>query len=63
IRLLNRIRREKDLHFVIEIDGGVNLKNAADIKAAGCDILVAGSAVFGADDIPARVREFQSVLG
>ena len=63
IRLLNRIRREKDLHFVIEIDGGVNLKNAADIKAAGCDILVAGSAVFGADDIPARVREFQAVLG
>lgn len=63
IRLLDRIRREKDLHFVIEIDGGVNLKNAADIKAAGCDILVAGSAVFGADDIPARVREFQSVLG
>ena len=62
IRLLNRIRREKDLHFVIEIDGGVNLKNAADIKAAGCDILVAGSAVFGADDIPARVREFQAVL-
>ncbi|MBQ5437156.1 MAG: ribulose-phosphate 3-epimerase [Firmicutes bacterium] len=63
IRLLDRIRREKDLHFVIEIDGGVNLKNAADIKAAGCDILVAGSAVFGADDIPARVREFQAVLG
>ncbi|MBR0114556.1 MAG: ribulose-phosphate 3-epimerase [Firmicutes bacterium] len=63
IRLLNRIRREKDLHFVIEIDGGVNLKNAADIKAAGCDILVAGSAVFGADDIPARVRDFQAVLG
>ncbi|MBQ3577137.1 MAG: ribulose-phosphate 3-epimerase, partial [Firmicutes bacterium] len=52
-----------DLHFVIEIDGGVNLKNAADIKAAGCDILVAGSAVFGADDIPARVRDFQAVLG
>ncbi|MBQ6260452.1 MAG: ribulose-phosphate 3-epimerase [Firmicutes bacterium] len=63
IRLLDRIRREKDLHFVIEIDGGVNLKNAADIKAAGCDILVAGSAVFGADDIPARVRDFQAVLG
>ncbi|MBQ2455861.1 MAG: ribulose-phosphate 3-epimerase [Firmicutes bacterium] len=63
IRLLDRIRKEKDLHFVIEIDGGVNLKNAADIKAAGCDILVAGSAVFGADDIPARVREFQAVLG
>ncbi|MBQ1523930.1 MAG: ribulose-phosphate 3-epimerase [Firmicutes bacterium] len=62
IRLLDRIRREKDLHFVIEIDGGVNLKNSADIKAAGCDILVAGSAVFGADDIPARVREFQAVL-
>ncbi len=62
IRLLDRIRKERGLDYVIEIDGGVNLNNAAEIKEAGCDILVAGSAVFGAQDIPERVREFQAIL-
>ncbi|MBR0138680.1 MAG: ribulose-phosphate 3-epimerase, partial [Firmicutes bacterium] len=55
-------RKERGLDYVIEIDGGVNLNNAAEIKEAGCDILVAGSAVFGAQDIPERVREFQAIL-
>ncbi len=34
----------------IEIDGGVDETNAADIVGAGVDILVAGSSVYGADD-------------
>jgi len=34
----------------IEIDGGVDLGNAADIVRAGVDILVAGSSVYGAED-------------
>ncbi|MBQ1251273.1 MAG: ribulose-phosphate 3-epimerase [Clostridia bacterium] len=46
---------------LIEIDGGVNLKNAPEIIAAGCDILVAGSAVFNAEDVPARVAEFKAL--
>lgn len=62
IRKLDQLRKENGYHYVIEIDGGVNLKNAAEIKAAGCDILVAGSAVFGAEDVPARVREFEAIL-
>ena len=39
----------------IEIDGGVNLKNAAEIRAAGANVLVAGSAVFGAEDMAAAI--------
>lgn len=39
----------------IEIDGGVNLKNAAEIRAAGANVLVAGSAVFGADDMASAI--------
>lgn len=35
---------------LIEIDGGVGMKNAPELIAAGADILVAGSSVFGADD-------------
>ncbi len=52
-------RREIDAHrwpVEIEIDGGINVDTAADAAAAGCDILVAGSAVFGAPDPVAAGR-------
>ena len=39
----------------IEIDGGVGLNNVAEVVAAGAEILVAGSAVFGAEN-PAEVK-------
>jgi len=35
---------------LLEVDGGVNLKNIGDIAQAGADVLVAGAAVFGTDD-------------
>lgn len=59
IRKLQRLaqwREELGLDFKIQIDGGVNLRNASRIGEAGCDILVAGSSVFGANDIPGAVR-------
>ena len=42
--------------ILVEVDGGVNTKNAAEVRAAGADILVAGSAVFGAADRAAAIR-------
>ncbi|MDE6557572.1 MAG: ribulose-phosphate 3-epimerase [Clostridia bacterium] len=39
----------------IEIDGGVTTANAAEIRAAGATVLVAGSAVFGAPDMHAAI--------
>ena len=59
---LDQIRREKDLNFLIELDGGVNLNNAAALKEAGVDVFVAGNAVFSAEDMAERVREFQRIL-
>ena len=63
IQRLNYIREQEKLSFVIEVDGGVTLSNAAMLKDAGCDIMVAGSAVFKAEDVPQRVREFKKILG
>ncbi len=40
----------KGLPCLIEVDGGVSEKNASELKAAGADILVSGSAVFKAID-------------
>ena len=61
IERLAKVREERGLKFKIEVDGGVTLNNAAQIANAGADILVAGSAVFGADDIENRVMDFKNL--
>ena len=53
IRALARTRRDRGLDFKIEIDGGVNLQNVADIVRAGADWIVAGSSIFHSPD-PAK---------
>ena len=52
-------RQEKRYHYDIEVDGGVHAGNAGQIAAAGADMLVAGSAVFGAADIAAAIRQIK----
>ena len=49
IRRLDEIRREGAFSFIIAVDGGVTMDNAAEISAAGANLLVAGSAVFRGD--------------
>lgn len=49
-RRLREMIDKRNLSTWIEIDGGVNRSNAAQLYDAGADILVAGSAVFHADD-------------
>lgn len=56
---LKRVRASLGEHQArvrIEIDGGIGPSNAADVVAAGADILVAGSAIFGEPDPAAAVR-------
>ena len=59
---LERMRRLRDmieaqgLSVLIEVDGGVTPHNAADVRAAGAEALVAGSAVFGAKDYAEAIR-------
>jgi ribulose-phosphate 3-epimerase len=50
VRRLREIRNERGLAFRIEIDGGITHENAGECARAGCDILVAGTAVFGTPD-------------
>jgi ribulose-phosphate 3-epimerase len=35
---------------LLEVDGGVNIKNIGDIAESGADVIVAGAAIFGSDD-------------
>jgi ribulose-phosphate 3-epimerase len=55
IRQLRKRIDGLDLRIEIEVDGGVKPENAAEVIAAGADILVAGSAVFGKKDYAAAI--------
>ena len=55
IRDLAKMRREQGLDFIIEVDGGISAKNAAEVFNAGAEAWVAGSAVFGAADPEAEI--------
>lgn len=59
---LDRYRTEHNLSFRIEIDGGVDLQNAASLVHSGADILVAGNSVFGQADAAQAVRAFKAIL-
>jgi len=56
IRRLRKTIDDRGLTVEIEVDGGVKPANGAEIAAAGADILVAGSAVFGAPDYAAAIK-------
>jgi ribulose-phosphate 3-epimerase len=56
-----QLRRAADLDYVIEVDGGIGRETAPAAVAAGAEILVTGSALFGAEDIPAFIRDLRAV--
>jgi ribulose-phosphate 3-epimerase len=56
VRRLRRMIEERGLQTRIEIDGGISPDNIADAAAAGAEIFVAGTSVFGKDDPAAAVR-------
>jgi ribulose-phosphate 3-epimerase len=57
VRRLRRMIDERGLNVRIEIDGGIDRDNIAQCAAAGAEIFVAGTAVFGNGDPAASVRE------
>lgn len=61
IRKVDKLRGEKGYTFDIEVDGGVYPGNAGQVGEAGGDILVAGSAVFGADDLTRAIRQLKGL--
>src|SRR4029453_19325037 len=55
VRRLHSIFAERDLHPVIEVDGGENATTAAQAVTAGATAIVAGSALFGTQDYAAAL--------
>jgi ribulose-phosphate 3-epimerase len=59
VRRLRLMIDERGLKTRIEIDGGIDASNVSEIVAAGAEIIVAGTAVFGAGDPTRSVRELR----
>ena len=51
---------ERGLSCALECDGGIDAHTAPLVKSAGCDVLVAGSAVFGRDDRAAAIAAIRN---
>jgi ribulose-phosphate 3-epimerase len=60
VRTLKQEITQRGLSVLIEVDGGVNPSNAAQLCEAGADVLVAGTAVFGQSDYGEAIKALQS---
>ena len=62
---IDKIRRLKkqiiavNREVLIEVDGGINAVTSPLVREAGAEVLVAGSAVFGSDDLAAAIRQIR----
>ncbi len=52
--------KKRGLDVLLEVDGGVNAKNIHEVVKAGADIVVAGSAVFGAPDRKKAIEDLKN---
>lgn len=60
IARLKKMIDDRGLNTIIEIDGGVSPKNSSAIKKAGATALVAGSAVYNAEDMVKTIAELRN---
>ena len=59
VRRLRKMIDERGLKARIEIDGGIDAENIAEVASAGAEIIVSGSAIFGAPDPAVALRRLR----
>ena len=55
ITALRRLASERGLDLDIEVDGGIKVDNVAHVVAAGANVIVSGSGIFGTPDYKATI--------
>jgi len=61
IKTLREMANRKNQDLFLEVDGGVSPNNAREILDAGANVLVAGNAVFSAEDPLQRIKELKAL--
>ena len=62
IQQANAWRRERNLAYTIGVDGGVNLKTAAECARAGADVFVSGTTLFAAHSLKRAVSKMRKLV-
>ena len=62
LRAVRELIKKSGRDIWLEVDGGVNVGNIAEIARAGADTFVAGSAIFGAKDYTATIQQMRGEL-
>ena len=62
IRTVRALLNETGSDARIEVDGGIKASNIAEVKRAGADTFVCGSAIFGSEDYAATLKDLRSQL-
>jgi len=60
VRTLKMLRKKNEADFIIEIDGGVNIRNAPKLIKDGADALVAGSFIFKSNNPTKTIEELKN---
>ena len=63
IKKLSEIKKNKNLNFDIEVDGGINFENSKLVIEAGANILVSGTTIFkeNSGDIKKNIETLKSI--
>ena len=59
IHMLYHMIEEMETECDIQVDGGINAETSTFVREAGANILVAGSAIFGADDVAQAIKDIR----
>ena len=57
--MVHAVQARSNGNYLVAVDGGVNLTTVKQVFDTGVDMAIVGSGLFGADDIPARLKELQ----
>lgn len=61
IRYLKDIKDKHNFHYLIEVDGGINLETARLVKEAGCDVIVVGTYLMNSDNFEKCYEDLKNV--
>ena len=62
VKAVKELAKKHNKELLIQVDGGVGLHNVKEVVEAGANVVVAGSAVFGAEDVTKAVKEFIALM-
>ena len=58
-RAIRKVIDKNGYDCELEIDGGISAKNSKEVVESGCSVLVAGSAIFGAEDVKKAIEDIR----